>query len=67
MSDNYLKKDFERVQKKYEDLMHEGEIESIEKKIEALDTKQKPTLIDKIWVEIYNDVLDLKKKKHNED
>ncbi|BDZ71486.1 hypothetical protein [Methanobacterium petrolearium] len=67
MSDNYLKKDIERVQRKFDELMREGDIEVIEKKIEALNKNQEPSGIDKIWIDIYNDVLDLKKNKKNED
>ncbi|MGI6481889.1 MAG: hypothetical protein ACOX08_01260 [Methanobacterium sp.] len=66
MSDNYLEKDFERVNKKFKELMNEGEIESIEKKIKGLEEKTQPNLIDQIWLNIYNDVLDLKKRKQNE-
>ncbi|MDD3754709.1 MAG: hypothetical protein PHQ17_09160 [Methanobacterium sp.] len=66
MSDNYLEKDFERVNKKFKELMNEGEIESIEKKIEDLEKKSQSNSIDQIWIEIYNDVLDLKKRKQNE-
>ncbi len=66
MSDNYLEKDFERVNKKFKELMNEGEIESIEKKIEDLKEKSQSNSIDQIWIEIYNDVLDLKKRKQNE-
>ncbi|OPX59068.1 MAG: hypothetical protein A4E25_01368 [Methanobacterium sp. PtaB.Bin024] len=67
MSDNYLKKDYERVQRKFDELMREGDIEVIEKKIEALDKTPEPGPIDKIWIDIYNDVLNLKKHKKNED
>lgn len=67
MSDDYLKKDLERVKKKFEDLMYEGEIEVIEKKIETLDMNPETTPLDKIWIDIYNDVLDLKKKKYNKE
>ena len=66
MSDNYLEKDFERVNKKFKELMNAGEIESIEKKIKGLEEKTQPNLIDQIWLNIYNDVLDLKKRKQNE-
>jgi len=66
MSEKYLKKDYERVNQKFKTLMYEGEIESIEKKIEDLNKDTDPTSIDEIWIEIYNDVLDLKKKKQNE-
>lgn len=66
MSDKYLEKDFERVKKKYEQLMYEGDVESLEKKIESLDENPEPDFIDKIRIKIYNDVLDLKKKKHGE-
>lgn len=67
MSNDYLKKDFERVNRKFEDLMYEGEIEVIEKKIDALDKNPETTPLDKIWKDIYDDVLDLKKKKHNKE
>ncbi|HHT18142.1 MAG: hypothetical protein QM396_03780 [Euryarchaeota archaeon] len=66
MSDNYLQKDYERVNKKFKELMNAGEIESIEKKIKGLEEKTQPNLIDQIWLNIYNDVLDLKKRKQNE-
>lgn len=66
MSEKYLKKDYERVNQKFKTLMYEGEIESIEKKIEDLNKDNDPNSIDEIWIEIYNDVLDLKKKKQNE-
>ena len=66
MSDNYLQKDYERVNKKFKELMNAGEIESIEKKIKGLEEKTQPNLIDQIWLNIYNDVLDLKKIKQNE-
>ncbi len=62
MSDNYLQKDYERVNKKFKELMNAGEIESIEKKIKGLEEKTQPNLIDQIWLNIYNDVLDLKKE-----
>jgi hypothetical protein len=63
MADEYLKNDMERVKKKFADLMHDGEIEAIELKIEKLNNKSSPDPIDEIWLEIYNDVLDLKKNK----
>jgi hypothetical protein len=66
MSDNYLQKDYERVNKKFKELMNAGEIESIEKKIKGLEEKPQPNLIDQIWLNIYNDVLDLKKRKQND-
>jgi len=66
MSDNYLQKDYERVNKKFKELMNAGEIESIEKKIKGLEEKTQPNLIDQIWLNIYNDVLDLKKRKQND-
>ncbi len=65
MSDKYLQKDFKRVNQKFKELMYEGEIDSIEKKIEDLNKDTHTDSIDDIWVEIYNDVLDLKKKKQN--
>ena len=55
MSDNYLQKDYERVNKKFKELMNAGEIESIEKKIKGLEEKTQPNLIDQIWLNIYND------------
>ncbi len=64
MVDEYLKNDIERVNKKFIELMNEGEIENIEKKIETINNKPSPHPIDKIWLEIYSDVLDLKKNKH---
>lgn len=67
MSNDYLKKDLERVNKKFDELMQESEIETIEKKIEALDKNPDPDSIDKIWIQIYNDVLDLKKNKKTEE
>lgn len=63
MVDKYLKKDIERVNKKFSELMHEGEIENLEKRIETLDNKPSPNALDKIWLELYTDVLDLKKKE----
>ena len=66
MSDKNLKKDYERVNKKFKELMYEGEIESIEKKIEDLNKDPHPNSISEIWLKIYNDVLDLKKKKQDE-
>ncbi len=66
MSDKYLKKEFERVNKKFQELMYEAEIQSIEKKIEDLDKNAFPNSIDEIWKEIYNDVLDLKKNQKKE-
>lgn len=67
MSDDYLKKDFERVNKKFEELMHDGDIQNMEKKLEALNNKPNPDSIDEIWIQMYTDVLDLKKNKHEED
>lgn len=67
MSDDYLKKDFERVNKKFEELMNDGEIQNIEKKLEALNNKPNPDSMDKIWIEMYSDVLDLKKNNIERD
>lgn len=67
MSNDYLKKDLERVNKKFSQLKHDGEIGSIEKKLEDLESKPNPDSMDKIWIEIYSDVLDLKKKKDIKD
>jgi len=67
MSYEYLKKDQERVNKKYDQLMHEGDVEAIEKKLDSLTKKPNPDLIDEIWIDVYNDVLKLKKKRINED
>jgi len=66
MSDKNLKKDYERVNKKFKELMYEAEIESIEKKIEKLNNDTDNNSVNELWIEIYNDVLDLKKKKQNE-
>lgn len=67
MSSEYLKKDIERVDKKFKELRTKGEIEAIEKKLDSLEGKPSSSSMDKIWVEIYRDVLDLKKNKTDED
>ncbi|NYB53074.1 MAG: hypothetical protein HVN35_11030 [Methanobacteriaceae archaeon] len=67
MVDEYLKKDTERVQKKYSELMHNLEIDAIEKKIESLNNNPSKDSMDMIWLEIYTDVLDLKKKYASEE
>lgn len=67
MSSEYLKKDIERVNKKFKELRTKGEIETIEKKLESLEEKPSSSSMDKIWVEIYRDVLDLKKNKTDKD
>jgi hypothetical protein len=67
MSEEYLKKDFERVNKKFDELMHDGEIQNIEKKLDDLNKKPNPNSIDEIWIQMYTDVLDLKKNKIDED
>lgn len=64
MVEEYLKKDMERVNKRFSKLMHDGEIDAIEKKIETLNNKPSPDSMDKIWLEIYSDVLELKKNEH---
>jgi hypothetical protein len=64
MVNEYLKKDIERVNKKFSELMHESEIETIEKKIETLENNPSPDTMDEIWLKMYTDVLDLKKNKH---
>jgi hypothetical protein len=67
MSSEYLKKDIERVDKKFKELKTKSEIEAIEKKLDSLEGKPSSSSMDKIWVEIYRDVLDLKKNKDNKD
>jgi hypothetical protein len=67
MSSEYLKKDIERVDKKFKELKTKGEIEAIEKKLDSLEGKPSSSSMDKIWVEIYRDVLDLKKNKTDKD
>lgn len=67
MSSEYLKKDIERVDKKFKELKTKGEIEAIEKKLDSLEGKPSSSSMDKIWVEIYRDVLDLKKNKEDKD
>lgn len=63
MTDEYLKKDMERINKRFTELMNEGEIEVLENKIDDLNNKSSLDSIDQIWLEIYNDVLDMKKKE----
>jgi len=67
MSSDYLKKDIERVDKKFKELKNKGELEAIEKKLDSLEDKPSSSSMDEIWVQIYRDVLDLKKKKENKD
>ncbi len=67
MSSEYLKKDFERVDKKFKELKSKGEIEAIEKRIDVIEAKPSSSSMDKIWAEIYHDVLDLKKNKGKKD
>jgi len=67
MSSYYLKKDIERVDKKFKELKNKGELEAIEKKLDSLEDKPSSSSMDEIWVQIYRDVLDLKKKKENKD
>ena len=61
MSSDYLKKDKERVENKFKELKSKGEIEAIEKRLESLEDVD--SSINRIWAEIYRDVLDLKKKE----
>ena len=61
MSSDYLKKDKERVENKFKELKSKGEIEAIEKRLESLEDAD--SSINRIWAEIYRDVLDLKKKE----
>lgn len=61
MSPDYLKKDKERVENKFKELKSKGEIEAIEKRLESLEDAD--SSINRIWAEIYRDVLDLKKKE----
>ncbi|MBI5458098.1 hypothetical protein [Methanobacterium sp.] len=67
MSSDYLKKDIERVDKKFKELKNKGELEAIEKKLDSLEDNPSSSSMDEIWVQIYRDVLDLKKKKENKD
>ena len=67
MSSEYLKKDIERVNKKFKELKTKGEMEAIEKKLDSLEENPSSSSMDKIWVEIYRDVLDLKKHKTDKD
>ncbi|AXV39058.1 hypothetical protein [Methanobacterium sp. BAmetb5] len=61
MSSDYLKKDKERVENKFKELKSKSEIEAIEKRLESLEDTD--SSINRIWAEIYRDVLDLKKKE----
>jgi hypothetical protein len=61
MSSDYLKKDKERVENKFKELKSKGEIEAIEKRLESLEDAD--SSINRIWTEIYRDVLALKKKE----
>ncbi|MDO5837032.1 MAG: hypothetical protein Q4P17_11035 [Methanobacterium sp.] len=67
MSTEYLKKDFERVDKKFKELKRKGEIEAIEKRLDSLEDIGINSSMDKLWAEIYHDVLELKKNKENND
>ncbi|AUB56263.1 hypothetical protein DSECCO2_186880 [anaerobic digester metagenome] len=67
MSLEYLKKDFERVNKKFKELKRKGEIEAIEKNLDSFENKPVTDSMDDIWAEIYHDVLDLKKSKENKE
>ena len=67
MSSEYLKKDYERVDKKFKELKSKGEIEAIEKRIDSIEDKPSSSSMDKIWADIYRDVLELKKSKENKD
>lgn len=67
MSSEYLKKDYERVDKKFKELKSKGDIEAIEKKLDSFEDKPGSSSMDKIWAEIYHDVLDLKKNKGKKD
>lgn len=67
MSSEYLKKDIERVDKKFRELINKGEIESMEKRLDSFEDKPNQSSMDKIWIQIYHDVLDLRKNKEDED
>jgi hypothetical protein len=69
MTYEYLKSDEKRVEKKLEelnlkylDMEHKKEFEQIEEKCKALNSKTNPNYRDKIWAQIYKDVLELEKK-----
>jgi predicted nuclease with TOPRIM domain len=61
MSSDYLKKDKERVENKFKELKSKGEIEAMEKRLKSLEDED--STVNRIWAEIYRDVLDLKKKE----
>jgi len=67
MSSEYLKKDYERVDKKFKELKNKGEIEAIEKKLNSYEKKPDSSTADKIWAQLYRDVLELKKDKENKE
>ena len=67
MSSKYLKKDYERVDKKFKELINKGEIEAIEKKLDSFEEKPSSSTVDKIWAQLYRDVLELKKDKKNKE
>jgi len=67
MSSEYLKKDYERVEKKFMELKNKGEIEAIEKKLDSYEQKPGSGTVDKIWAQLYRDVLELKKDKENKE
>ena len=67
MSSEYLKKDYERVDKKFKELINKGEIEAIEKKLDSFEEKPSSSTVDKIWAQLYRDVLELKKDKKNKE
>jgi hypothetical protein len=67
MSSEYLKKDYERVEKKFMELKNKGEIEAIEKKLDSYEHKPGSGTVDKIWAQLYRDVLELKKDKENKE
>lgn len=49
------------MENKFKELKSKGEIEAIEKRLESLEDAD--SSINRIWAEIYRDVLDLKKKE----
>ncbi|BDZ68813.1 hypothetical protein [Methanobacterium ferruginis] len=67
MSYEYLKRDQERVKKQYDQLMHEADVEAIEKKLDSLTKKPKQDSMDEIWIDMYKDVLKLKKNRTDKD
>ncbi|MGZ7068843.1 MAG: hypothetical protein ACXVHT_11100 [Methanobacterium sp.] len=61
-TDAKIQKEMEKYKLKFSDEEHKAQLAEIQNRLNFLKDKPKPQYKDEIWINIYEDVLELKKK-----